>query len=452
MHTIKKMILKPNFYDGWTDVTVKGWVVSNRGSKKIRFIEMNDGSTVKNLQVVFKGEQFDFDLLDQLRNGAAIEIKGSLNATPNSPQPIEMKAIELIGYKNVDEDFPIQKQEMKIETLREIPHQRHRTNLFRSVMLIRSTLAKEVHKYFDNKGFYYMNSPIITSNDGEGAGETFLVDDSSKEGNFFGKGNKASLGVTGQLHGESYALGMNKIYTFAPTFRAENSNTKRHLAEFWMIEPEMAFYDLNKTILLADDMLKVVIRNTLSINKLEIEYLNEHIDNNLISRLENYINTPLKIVDYKDAIEELSKVKDRFENQDIKFGLDLGSEHEKYLTDELYKAPVAVINFPKDFKAFYMYQNEDGKTVAAFDLLVPGVGELIGGSQRETNYEKLVQRVNELGIDQEDLQWYLDLRRFGHMQSSGFGVGFERLVMYVAGMENIRDTIPYPRTPGNIKM
>ncbi|SJZ40310.1 asparagine--tRNA ligase [Mycoplasmopsis verecunda] len=452
MHSIKKMILKPGFYDNWNDVQVEGWVSTNRGNKKIRFIEVNDGSTVKNLQVVFKGEQFDFDVLDTLKPGSAIIVKGSLHATPNAPQPIELVAEELVGYKKVDEDYPIQNQEINLETLREIPHLRHRTNLLRAIMLVRSTLAQEIHKFFINKDFYLMASPIITSNDGEGAGETFLVSDPQSDDPFFGKNKKATLGVTGQLHGESYAVGMKKIYTFAPTFRAEKSNTKRHLAEFWMIEPEVAFADLYDVIALADDMLKVVIRNTLAKNQMELQYLDTVTNNGLLDRLNHFIETPLKIVDYKEAIAELQKVRDIFENKDIEFGLDLGSEHEKYLTEKVYNAPIAVINFPKDFKAFYMKQNDDGRTVAAFDLLVPGVGELVGGSQRESDYDKLLTRVRELGIDDKDLEWYLNLRRHGHMLTSGFGLGFERLVMYVTGTENIREAIPYPRTTGNIKM
>ncbi|WBP83789.1 asparagine--tRNA ligase [Mycoplasmopsis edwardii] len=452
MNSIKSIIMKPNFYDTWTNVEVKGWISSNRGNKKIRFIELNDGSTIDNLQLVFKGEEFDFEILDQLKPGAALVVVGTLNATPGAKQPIEMIVDKIVDYKNVDDDYPIQSQEMKLETLRDIPHVRHRTTLMRAVMLVRSTLAQEVHKYFINKDFHYLNSPIITSNDGEGAGETFNVSDNSTNDPFFGKGKKATLGVTGQLHGESYSLGMQKIYTFGPTFRAERSNTKRHLAEFWMIEPEIAFYDLKDTIELADDMLKVVIRNTMHKHKREIEFLNDYTNNGLLERLQHFIDTPLQIVEYTEAIEKLSQVKDIFENKDIKYGLDLGSEHEKYLTEQVYKAPIAVINFPKDFKAFYMKQNDDNKSVASFDLLVPGIGELIGGSQRECDYDKLVARVNELKIDQEDLQWYLDLRRFGHMMSSGFGIGFERLVMYVTGMDNIRDSIPYPRTTGNIRM
>ncbi|VEU76267.1 asparagine--tRNA ligase [Mycoplasmopsis columboralis] len=450
MFSVKKVLQKPNYFHA-RSYTLKGWVTSNRGNKKVRFISVNDGTTIKSMQVVFKGDQFDFELLDKLKSGSGLVVEGILKETPQAQQPIELEATKLVEYSIAHEDYPIQNQEMKLETLRDLPHVRHRTNLLRAIMLVRSTLAHEVHRYFMQREFYYMNSPIITSNDGEGAGETFVVNDGEKEP-FFGKDKKATLGVTGQLHGESAALGMNKIYTFAPTFRAEKSNTKRHLAEFWMIEPEVAFYDLNQDIALADDLLKVVIRNTMFKNKDELQYLNDTLDNSLLDRLNEFVNTPLKIVEYTQAIEDLAKVKDIFENKDIKFGLDLATEHEKYLTEVVYKAPIAVINFPKEFKAFYMKQNEDGKTVASFDLLVPGVGELVGGSQRENDVNKLLQRIKELGIDQDDLKWYLDLRRFGNTGSAGFGIGFERLVMYVTGTENIRDVIPYPRTAGNIRM
>ncbi|MEE3928464.1 asparagine--tRNA ligase [Mycoplasmopsis ciconiae] len=450
MHTIKAILLKPQYYDQWNNFKIKAWVSSNRGNKKMRFININDGSTVANLQVVIKGENFDFDLLDTVKIGAAVEIEGTLKATPEAKQPIELVASNFKLLKNTV-DFPIQNQEISLETLRELPHIRHRTNILKCVMLIRSTLAQELHRYFMTRGYYYMNSPIITSNDGEGAGETFNVNDGSKD-EFFGKDKKATLGVTGQLHAESYAIGMNKVYTFAPTFRAERSNTKKHAAEFWMLEPEIAFYDLKDVMHLADDMLKVVIRNTIAKHPFEFDFLLNNVDKNLINKLELFLNKDLNVIDYQDAIKELEKVKSRFENQDIKFGLDLGTEHERYLAEELFNGPVAVINFPKDFKAFYMYQNDDQKTVAAFDLLVPGIGELIGGSQREADYNKLLKRIKELNISQEDLQWYLDLRNFGDCGSAGFGLGFERLVMYVTGVDNIRDVIPYPRTSGNIRM
>ncbi|WP_025755207.1 asparagine--tRNA ligase [Mycoplasmopsis cricetuli] len=450
MVSIKKIILKPDYYNE-KKYLLKGWVTSNRGNKKIRFISVNDGTTIKSLQVVFKGIDFNFEILDKIKIGSAIIVQGILKSTPQAQQPVELEATEIKEYKIADEDYPIQGNEIKLETLREIPHLRHRTNVLKAIMLVRSTLAHEVHRYFMQRQFYYMNSPIITSNDGEGAGETFNVVD-NKGQTFFGENNKATLGVTGQLHGEAAALGMNKIYTFAPTFRAENSNTKRHLAEFWMIEPEVAFYKLHDVIELADHLLKTVIRNTLFKNKDEIQYLNDNFDQELINRLQHFVKTPLKIIEYTEAIKQLSQVKEKFENQDIKFGLDLATEHEKYLTEVIYKAPVAVINFPKDFKAFYMTQNSDGKTVASFDLLVPGVGELIGGSQREGDVNKLTKRIKELNINENDLKWYLDLRRFGNLGSAGFGIGFERLVMYVTGIDNIRDVIPFPRTSGNIRM
>ncbi|ADE19951.1 asparagine--tRNA ligase [Mycoplasma crocodyli] len=451
MHTIKLILLRPNYYNNWEDFTIKAWVDSNRGNNKLRFININDGSTVKNLQVVLKGKEFDFNLLDQIKNGAAIKVIGTLKATPDAPQPIELVATSIELLSNTENDYPIQNQEINIETLREIPHVRHRTKTLRSAMLIRSTLAQEIHKYFMANDFYLMSSPIITSNDGEGAGEAFNVSDNSPEP-FFGQNKKATLGVTGQLHAESYAIGFKKVYTFAPTFRAEHSNTKKHAAEFWMVEPEVAFYELNDVVKLADHMLKTVIKATLAKCKFEFDYLEDHIDKNLRNRLALFTGSKLNVIDYADAIKELAKVKSRFENQDIKFGLDLATEHERYLAEELFNGPVAVINFPKSFKAFYMHQNEDGKTVAAFDLLVPGIGELIGGSQREVRYDKLLERIKEIGIDQEEIQWYLDLRKFGDSGSSGFGLGFERLVMYITGLDNIRDVIPYPRTTGNIRM
>ncbi|QSF13871.1 asparagine--tRNA ligase [Mycoplasma sp. Mirounga ES2805-ORL] len=432
-------------------ISLKAWVVSNRGNKKIRFVTINDGSTVSNLQCTIKGN-FNFDLIEEMRLGASVEVKGQIFLTPKAQQPFELITSKIKLLNNVDQDFPIQKQAINLETLREIPHLRHRTNLIKSVMLIRSTLALEIHKYFNEKGFLYFNAPIITSNDGEGAGELFYINDGNEKNPFFGNDIKATLGVTGQLHAESYALGFKQVYTFAPTFRAEHSNTKKHAAEFWMIEPEVAFAKLNDIIQLADNLLKTVIKNTLKIRKFEFDYLVENVDKDIVNRLQNFLKNKLNVIDYRDAITKLAEVKENFEEKDIKFGIDLGTEHERYLAEKIFNGPVAVINYPKSFKAFYMYQNEDNETVAAFDLLVPGIGELVGGSQRENNYEKLLNRSKEVGISQEDLQWYLDLRRFGSAGSSGFGIGFERLVMYVTGVNNIRDVIPYPRTSGNIKM
>ncbi|VEU75190.1 lysyl-tRNA synthetase [Mycoplasmopsis maculosa] len=451
MNASIKEILEKELQFSNKKVLIRGWVTSNRGNKKIRFISINDGSTIESLQITLKGEKFDFEILDQTRLGAAVEVEGEIILTPEAKQKLELLATSFKVLKNVDLDYPIQRQEINTETLREIPHLRHRTNLFRAIMLIRSTLALEIHNYFSKKGFLYFNAPIITSNDGEGAGETFFVNDGNKEKPFFGT-NKATLGVTGQLHAESYAIGFNKVYTFAPTFRAEHSNTKKHAAEFWMVEPEVAFYELKDVITLADDLLKNVIKNTIQKHEAEFKFLTENIDKNLLNKLENFVNKKLTIMDYQEALVELEKVKNIFENKDIKFGLDFGTEHERYLAEKVVNGPVAITNFPKEFKAFYMHQNEDNKTVAAFDLLVPGIGELIGGSQREVRYDKLLSRALEIGISQDELQWYLDLRRFGDSGSSGFGIGFERLVMYVTGVDNIRDVIPYPRTTGNIKM
>lgn len=427
-------------------ITTEGWILFNRGNNKIRFITINDGSIFQNLQLVLKGE--NAEKTDQLRIGSAISIEGNIKLTPEAKQPLEVIVDKLINFKNVDEDFPLQKQGMSMEVLREIPHLRHRTNLMRAVMRIRSTLLLEIHKFFDSKGFLNVASPIITGNDGEGAGEAFIID--SEEGNFFGK--KATLGVTGQLQAESYSNGFGDVYTFAPTFRAENSHTQKHAAEFWMVEPEMAFKDKKHAINIADELLKNVIKNTLKKHPEEFNFFEKFIDKELKEKLNNFIQTGVQKINYEDAINKLIEVKDRFDEKNIYFGLDLATEHEKYLAEELFKGPVAVVNYPKEIKAFYMKINEDNKTVGAFDILVPGIGELVGGSERECDYNKLLSRVKELNINQKDIQWYLDLRRYGHSQSVGFGLGFERLIMYVTGIENIRDTIPFPRTPNNMKM
>ena len=428
------------------EVTLKGWVISNRGNNNIRFITINDGSSFNNIQVVLKEQAEE---MDPVRLGAAIEVTGMIKLTPEGKQPLELISKKTTLLKNTDEDFPLQKNGMSKEVLRDIPHLRHRTNLFRAVMRVRSTLTLEIHNFFAEKGFLNVAAPIITSNDGEGAGEAFVVDDESKE-QFFGR--KATLGVTGQLHAESYANGFGDVYTFAPTFRAEQSHTQKHAAEFWMIEPEMAFAGIDDGIQLADDLLKQVIKRTLDKHKEEFDFFEEFVNKDVRTRLNDFLSKGVQKITYTEAIAKLQEVKDIFEEQNIEFGLDLATEHEKYIASQLFDGPVAVTNYPKDIKAFYMKQNDDGKTVAAFDILVPGIGELVGGSERETNYDKIVERVNQMGIDQEDLQWYLDLRRFGQAQSTGFGLGFERLVMYVTGVENIRDAIPYPRTPKNLKM
>lgn len=446
--TIKKLLTSLNDIKHGQDFEIQGWVQNNRGNEKIKFLALTDGSTVDTLQLVIKSENIKRFNLDKINLGSSIKVKGKLLLTPTAPQPIELAVDDLILINNTDEDFPIQKKETTLDFLREIPHLRHRTNLFRAIMIIRNALLFEIHSYFQKHDFLNIAAPIITSNDGEGAGETLIVD--SSEGNFFKQ--KSFLGVTGQLHAEAYAAGFKKVYTFAPTFRAENSHTTKHLAEFWMIEPEVAFYELNDIIPFADNLLKTVISNVIKKYPSEMKLLDSLKDNNLITTLKKYISTPLKIMEYKEAIKILEKHKKEFEEQNIFFGMDLGSEHEKFIAEKVVNGPVAMINYPKDIKAFYMYQNDDKKTVAAFDLLVPGIGEIIGGSQRESRYELLVQRLKELKIKQEPLQWYLDLRKYGYAPSSGFGIGFERLVMYVTGLANIRDVIPFPRTPGNIKM
>lgn len=446
--TIKKLLTSLNDIKHGQDFEIQGWVQNNRGNEKIKFLALTDGSTVDTLQLVIKSENIKRFNLDKINLGSSIKVKGKLLLTPTAPQPIELAIDDLILINNTDEDFPIQKKETTLDFLREIPHLRHRTNLFRAIMIIRNALLFEIHSYFQKHDFLNIAAPIITSNDGEGAGETLIVD--SSEGDFFKQ--KSFLGVTGQLHAEAYAAGFKKVYTFAPTFRAENSHTTKHLAEFWMIEPEVAFYELNDIIPFADNLLKTVISNVIKKYPSEMKLLDSLKDNNLITTLKKYISTPLKIMEYKEAIKILEKHKKEFEEQNIFFGMDLGSEHEKFIAEKVVNGPVAMINYPKDIKAFYMYQNDDKKTVAAFDLLVPGIGEIIGGSQRESRYELLVQRLKELKIKQEPLQWYLDLRKYGYAPSSGFGIGFERLVMYVTGVANIRDVIPFPRTPGNIKM
>lgn len=427
-------------------LNIHGWVISNRNYEKISFITINDGSTFNDLQIVVKNPD---QTIQKIKLGTAINVEGKLILTPNKIQKFEISSDKIIVLKEASDDYLIQKNEISLETLREYPHLRHRTKLFRAIMRVRSTLALEIHNFFNKHNFLYMNSPIITSNDGEGAGETFQVINDN-DNSFFSK--PANLCVTGQLHAEAYALGFEKVYTFGPTFRAENSHTQRHMAEFWMIEPEVAFYNLKDIINLAVKMLKNVIKSTIDKLKPEFLFLDKVNNNQLLSRLNNFINQDLKIIDYEDALKLLNEVKNQFENQELTFGVDLGIEHEKYLCEKKFNRPVAIINYPKEIKAFYMYQNDDQKTVAAFDLLVPGVGELIGGSQRETNYDKLKNRIKELNIDENDLQWYLDLRRFGDASSSGFGVGFERLIMYVTGVENIRDTIPFPRTVNNLRM
>lgn len=445
---IKEVLKQPEMFSG-QQVKFKGWVSNVRGNTKVKFIEINDGSTVLNLQCVLKNDNYDLAIVDNLGIGSSVEITGLFVSTPDKQQKAEVSVekIEILSLVKLDE-YPIQNKEISVEVLRQMPHLRHRTRLFKSIMILRSALFFEINNFFQSEGFINFSAPILTSNDGEGAGETFVVDD--EKGGFFNK--KTTLGVTGQLHAESYALGFQKVYTFAPTFRAEKSNTKKHAAEFWMVEPEVAFFNLNDIIDLGEKMLKTSIVNVISKHSSEFDFLEKYTGINLRKRLIDFTKNQIEKVNYEDALKILREHKDQFENQDLDFGADLKTEHERFLAEQVFKAPVAITNYPKDIKAFYMHQNDDGRTVAAFDLLVPGIGELIGGSQREVRYEKLEQRINELGMNQEDLQWYLDLRKFGNAGSAGFGLGFERLVMYVTGIDNIRDVIPYPRTNKTVLM
>lgn len=427
--------------------TIKGWVKSKRGNKKIIFLSVSDGSTIESAQLVIKSsESLDINEVDKLKIGSSIIATGKIILTPTGQQSFEIIVTEIQLVKNTTDDFPIQKKKINNETLRQIPHFRHRTNLIHTIMLVRSVLAQEIHNYFSKNNYVYVHTPIITSNDGEGAGEAFYVDSKAKE-KFFG--SNASLTVTGQLHAEAYANGFLSVYTFGPTFRAENSHTQRHVSEFWMVEPEVAFADLKNIIEITSDFLKVVIKKTIKRLEHEFKYLNSNVDNTLIDRLNAFIDKKIRIVEYREAIKLLI---DSNVFSDVDFGIDLSTEHEKYLTEVLYKEPVFLINYPKDIKAFYMHQNDDNQTVAAFDLLVPKIGELVGGSQRENRISKLEKRMKELLIPINDLQWYIDLKKEGNPGSSGFGLGFDRLVMFITGIDNIRDVIPFPRTPNNLMM
>lgn len=438
-----------------TDVIVSGWIRNSRFGKNVGFIELNDGSTFKNLQIVVGRDKENYDELSHQFLSTSIRVEGKLVATGNNKTPYEIQAdnIEVLGESS--DKFPIQKQRQTLEFMRTIPHLRPRTNTFRAVFKVRSSLAYALHKFFQERGFLYVNPPIVTGSDAEGAGEMFnittinpnevpLKEDGSVDygKDFFGK--KSYLTVSGQLEAEDYALAFGDVYTFGPTFRAEESNTPRHAAEFWMIEPELAFADYNVAMDVAEDMIKYIIDYVLENNKDEMEFFNRFIDEGLFERLEKVRNAEFARITYTDAIEKLKASGQKFEFP-VEWGMDLQTEHERYLSEVIVDGPVFVTDYPKDIKAFYMKRNADGKTVAAFDMLVPGVGELIGGSQREENMEELLKSFEENGLKEEDYQNYLDLRRFGTVVHSGFGLGFERAVMYVTGMKNIRDVIPYPR-------
>ena len=444
------------------EVTVGGWVRSVRDSKTFGFIVLHDGSFFETLQVVYHDSMDNFQDISKLNVGAAIIVKGNLVATPQAKQPFEIQAEEIMVEGESAGDYPLQKKRHSLEYLRTISHLRPRTNTFQAVFRVRSLIAYAIHQFFQERGFVYVHTPLITGSDCEGAGEMFRVTtldmenlpktedgkiDYSKD--FFKK--ETNLTVSGQLNGETYAQAFRNIYTFGPTFRAENSNTTRHAAEFWMIEPEMAFADLTDDMVLAESMLKYVIRYVLENAPAEMAFFNQYVDKGLIERLQHVVNSDFGHVTYTDAIKILEKHNDEFEYK-VFWGCDLQTEHERYLTEKEFKRPVFVTDYPKEIKAFYMKLNDDGKTVAAMDCLVPGIGEIIGGSQREDKLELLEQRMDELGLKKEDYDFYLDLRRYGSVRHAGFGLGFERCVMYLTGMGNIRDVIPFPRTVNNCEL
>ena len=442
-----------------TEVTIEGWVRTLRSSKTFGFIEVNDGSFFKNVQVVFDANLNNFDEISKLTIGSSIKVNGKLVETENAKQPFEIQASSVEIENLCDNEYPIQKKKHSFEYLRTVAHLRPRTNTFSAVFRVRSALSYAIHKFFQERGFVYVHTPILTASDCEGAGEMFNVNsfdfnnlpktdsnevDFSKD--FFGK--STHLTVSGQLSAETYASAFRNVYTFGPTFRAENSNTVKHAAEFWMIEPEICFADLTDDMDLAEDMIKYIFSYVLENCPEEMEFFNKFIDTSLLDRLNNVINSDFGRITYTDAIKELEKHNAEFEYK-VSWGIDLQTEHERYLAEQIFKKPVFVTDYPKDIKAFYMKQNPDGKTVAATDLLAPGIGEIIGGSQREENYDKLVTRMKELNMDLDEYWWYLDLRKYGSVEHSGFGLGFERALMYLTGMQNIRDVIPFPRTPKN---
>ncbi len=446
-----------NYYS--KEIKVSGWVRTVRDSKTFGFIEINDGSFFKNLQIVFDNTLSNFDEICKLTLSSSITVVGDLVKTENAKQPFEVKAksVELIALS--DPDYPLQKKRHSMEYLRTISHLRPRTNTFNAVFRVRSVASYAIHKFFQENNFVYVHTPIITGSDAEGAGEMFNLNtfdlqnvDKLEDGtvdfskDFFGK--PAHLTVSGQLNVETYAFAFRNVYTFGPTFRAENSNTVKHAAEFWMIEPEICFADLKDDMDLAENMLKYVINYVLENCPEEMEFFNNFIDKTLLERLHNLVNSEFGRISYTDAVKELEKHNDKFEYK-VSWGTDLQTEHERYLSEQVFKKPVFVTDYPAEIKAFYMKLNPDGKTVAATDLLAPGIGEIIGGSQREDSLEVLQNKIKELNMDEQDYWWYLDLRKYGSVPHSGFGLGFERLIMYITGMQNIRDVIPFPRTPKN---
>ena len=459
--TVKEILADPQSYAD-KSVTVGGWIKSNRDSKQIGFIVLNDGTTFTTLQIVYSDQTKDFAKIAALNDGTAILATGKIVLTPDAKQPFEMQAEEIEVEGDSSPDYPIQRKRHSFEFLRTMPHMRVRTNTFQAVFRVRSLIALAIHSFFAERGFVYVHTPIITGSDAEGAGEMFQVTTlpleevpKTEEGavdyteDFFKK--PTNLTVSGQLNVESYIFAFRDVYTFGPTFRAEASNTTRHAAEFWMIEPEMAFADLADNMRIAEDMIKYIIRFVLEKAPEEMAFFNSFIDKGLLERLNHVLNSDFGHITYTEAIEILEKQNDRFENK-VYWGCDLQTEHERYLTEQEFKRPVFVTDYPKDIKAFYMKLNPDGKTVAAMDCLVPGIGEIIGGSQREDDLALLTQRMDELKLNKEDYGFYLDLRKYGSVRHSGFGLGFERCVMYLTGMENIRDVLPFPRTVGTCEL
>lgn len=441
------------------EIRVGGWIRSIRDSKTFGFIVLHDGTFFETLQIVYHDKMENFQEISKLNVGAAVIVKGTLVATPQAKQPFEIQAEEITVEGTSTSDYPLQKKRHSFEYLRTISHLRPRTNAFQAVFRVRSLIAYAIHQFFQERDFVYVHTPLITGSDCEGAGEMFRVTTLDLENipktedgaidytqDFFGK--ETSLTVSGQLNGETYAQAFRNIYTFGPTFRAENSNTTRHAAEFWMIEPEIAFADLQDNMMLAESMLKYVINYVLEHAPEEMEFFNSFVDKGLLDRLKSVAASDFAHVTYTEAVEILEKNNDKFDYK-VFWGCDLQTEHERYLTEEIYKRPVFVTDYPKEIKAFYMKLNDDGKTVAAMDCLVPGIGEIIGGSQREDDYDRLLNRMNELGLKEDDYGFYMDLRKYGSTRHAGFGLGFERCVMYLTGMSNIRDVVPFPRTVGN---
>lgn len=436
--------------EGYEYVELEGWVRTNRNNGKLGFIALNDGTYFKNLQVVYtEAEISNYEEIDKLSTGSSIRVVGKLKLTPEGKQPFEVEATEIEIEGKCDEDFPLQKKRHSFEYMREIPHLRPRANTFYAIFRLRSVLSMAIHEFFQSQGFVYVHTPIITGNDGEGAGEMFratTIDGTNFEDDFFEK--EAFLTVTGQLHVEAFAMAFRDVYTFGPAFRAENSNTSRHASEFWMIEPEIAFADLQDVMLLAQDLIKFIISFVMETCPDDLAFFNQFVDKGLLERLNHIVTSEFACISYTNAIEQLQNCGAEFEYP-VAWGIDLQTEHERYLTEQIFKKPVFVTDYPKEIKAFYMRLNDDGKTVAAMDLLVPGIGEIIGGSQREERLDLLRTRMQEAGLKEEDYWWYLDLRRFGGTKHAGFGLGFERMVMYLTGISNIRDVLPFPRTTGN---